>query len=133
MGAGQSDLYKGTYGDSIENIPDILKEKSVREIRRPTETDVREKYVNNIGKLTPKEMIDKIRADGYEVTPLSRGQFKGVEFEEGGGFKVLIGEDGIFQFHPGGKHHNDGSPYYKLSTGYSGTKRFDLKGNEIGE
>ena len=25
MGAGQSDLYKGTYGDNAENIPDALK------------------------------------------------------------------------------------------------------------
>ena len=25
MGAGQSDLYKGTYGDNIQNIPDALK------------------------------------------------------------------------------------------------------------
>ena len=25
MGAGQSDLYKGTYGDNIQNIPDVLK------------------------------------------------------------------------------------------------------------
>lgn len=27
MGAGQSDLYKGTYGDNPDNIPDELKEK----------------------------------------------------------------------------------------------------------
>lgn len=27
MGAGQSDLYKGTYGDKEENIPDCLKGK----------------------------------------------------------------------------------------------------------
>ena len=27
MGAGQSDLYKGTYGDNPENIPDELKGK----------------------------------------------------------------------------------------------------------
>ncbi len=27
MGAGQSDLYKGTYGDKPENIPDELKGK----------------------------------------------------------------------------------------------------------
>lgn len=27
MGAGQSDLYKGTWGDKIENVPDELKEK----------------------------------------------------------------------------------------------------------
>lgn len=25
MGAGQSDLYKGTYGDKLENIPDELR------------------------------------------------------------------------------------------------------------
>lgn len=27
MGAGQCDLYKGTYGDTIENIPGVLKQK----------------------------------------------------------------------------------------------------------
>lgn len=27
MGAGQSDLYKGTYGDNPDNIPDELKDK----------------------------------------------------------------------------------------------------------
>ena len=27
MGAGQSDLYKGTYGDNLDNIPDELKGK----------------------------------------------------------------------------------------------------------
>ena len=25
MGAGQSDLYQGTYGDNADNIPDVLK------------------------------------------------------------------------------------------------------------
>ena len=27
MGAGQCDLYKGTYGDNLNNIPDYLKGK----------------------------------------------------------------------------------------------------------
>lgn len=27
MGAGQSDLYKGTYGDNPDNVPDELKDK----------------------------------------------------------------------------------------------------------
>ena len=27
MGAGQSDLYKGTYGDNLDNIPDELKDR----------------------------------------------------------------------------------------------------------
>lgn len=29
MGTGQSDLYKGTYGDNPDNIPDELKDKVV--------------------------------------------------------------------------------------------------------
>ena len=29
MGAGQSDLYKGTYGDNPDNIPDELKGKVI--------------------------------------------------------------------------------------------------------
>ena len=35
--------------------------------------------------------------------------------------------------HPEGIHHNGGSGYYKLSTGYSGTIRFDLNGNILGD
>ena len=36
MGAGQSDLYKGTYGDNIENIPDELKDKKDASNRKVT-------------------------------------------------------------------------------------------------
>ena len=40
MGAGQSDLYKGTYGDKAENIPDELKGK----VRLP-ENDAQLKHI----------------------------------------------------------------------------------------
>ena len=40
MGAGQSDLYKGTYGDRPENIPDALKGK----VRLP-ENDAQLKHI----------------------------------------------------------------------------------------
>lgn len=40
MGAGQSDLYKGTYGDREENIPDELKGK----VRLP-ENDAQLKHI----------------------------------------------------------------------------------------
>jgi len=40
MGAGQSDLYKGTYGDKAENIPDSLK----GEVKLP-ENDAQLKHI----------------------------------------------------------------------------------------
>lgn len=133
MGAGQSDLYKGTFGDKIENIPDILKENNSIIENPLNESDVREKYIGKIGKMSPEEMYKQLVDDGCEVKPLSRGQYKGVSFNEGGGFKINFGDDGLFQYHPEGIHHNGGSGYYKLSTGYSGTIRFDLNGNILGD
>lgn len=65
----------------------------------------------------------------YEVKPLSRGKYKGVSFEDGGGFKVNFGGDGILQYHPEkGSHH--GGAYYKISTGKGGTKHYELDGSE---
>ena len=40
MGAGQSDLYKGTYGDTSDNIPEALKGK----VRLP-ENDAQLKHI----------------------------------------------------------------------------------------
>ena len=42
MGAGQSDLYKGTYGDNPDNIPDELKGK----VKLP-ENDAQTKHLFN--------------------------------------------------------------------------------------
>lgn len=45
------------------------------------------------------------------------------------GYKINFGGDGLFQFHPEkGSHHK--GPYYKISTGKGGTKRYELDGNE---
>ena len=131
MGAGQSDLYKKTYGDTLENVARELREDVHSTNHVPTETEIRGKYIRELSKLSPKEIYDKLK--DCDVLPLGKGDYKGVPFEEGGGFRVLLEKDGSFLFHPEGRHHNQGQPYYKLSTGYSGTVRFDVNGGVIDE
>ena len=67
---------------------------------------------------------------GYDVKPLAGGSLKGVRFEDGGGFKVNFGGDGILQYHPEKGSHHEGE-YYKISTGKRGRKWYNIKGEEI--
>lgn len=41
--------------------------------------------------VSPDELYDYLIKNGYDVQPLSRGSYKGVPFDEGGGFKVNWG------------------------------------------
>ena len=68
--------------------------------------------------------------NGYDVKPLSKGSYKGIPFEEGGGFKVNWGGDRILQYHPADASHHGGA-YFKISSGETGTIRIDLDGNII--
>ncbi|MBE7036317.1 MAG: hypothetical protein E7403_03380 [Ruminococcaceae bacterium] len=77
-----------------------------------------------------QQLYDYLIERGYEVQPLSRGSFKGIPFEKGGGFKVNWGGDRILQYHPCNASHHGGA-YFKISSGTTGTIRIDLKGNII--
>ncbi|MBQ8559058.1 MAG: hypothetical protein IJ439_03635 [Tyzzerella sp.] len=78
----------------------------------------------------PQGLKAALANKGYEVKPLNSGNFKGVAFEEGGGFKVNFGGDGILMYHPESRSHHGGA-YYKISTGKGGIHRYDTNGNEI--
>lgn len=83
-----------------------------------------------LGQYTPGELKDALEKMGYSVVPLSDGSLKGRKFEDGGGYKVNFGGDGILQYHPEkGSHHN--GEYYKTSTGLKGITWYDRYGNEI--
>ena len=82
-----------------------------------------------IQSFTAVRLKETLENAGYDVKPLNKGSLKGKLFEDGGGFKVNFGGDGILQYHPEKKSHHSGA-YYKISTGKGGTKRYDLKGNE---
>ncbi len=77
---------------------------------------------------TPESMKSLLESMGYSVIPLSGGNFKGVPFEEGGGFKVLFGGDGYLQYHPEEHSHHDGA-YWKICNGKQGKRRFNLDGS----
>ena len=85
-----------------------------------------------LGAYTPEGLLKALQNKGYEVKPMNSGNFKGISFEDGGGFKINFGGDGILMYHPEKRSHHGGA-YYKISTGKGGTHRYDIKGNEIGE
>ena len=80
--------------------------------------------------ITGQDLHDYLVAREYDVQPLSRGSFKGIPFEDGGGFKVNWGGDRILQYHPAKSSHH-GSAYFKISSGETGTIRIDMDGNII--
>ena len=112
-------------------IKETPQEKEKR-IQKENELGLAERIVNHpkmFQAYTPEGLKKSLERVGYDVKPLNRGSLKGKTFEEGGGFKVNFGGDGILQYHPDKKSHHNGA-YYKISTGKGGTKRYDVKGNE---
>lgn len=92
-------------------------------------------YIDNpstLGKTTPAEKYEAFIEHGVMVQPLNRGSLKGKPYKEGGGYRINDGKDGYFQYHPANKSHH-GAAYYKLSSGKSGTKRYDLDGNLLAD
>lgn len=84
-----------------------------------------------LGQTTHKEKYDDFVEHGVEVKPLAKGSLKGKPYEDGGGYKVNGEQDGKYmQYHPESESHHGGE-YYKVSSGKTGTKRYDMDGNEI--
>ena len=77
---------------------------------------------------TPEEWYRFLKDNGYDPKPLGKGNFRNIPFEEGGGFIVHWGGDRILQYHPPGRTHHGADAYWKLSSGPTGTKRFNLNG-----
>ena len=84
-----------------------------------------------LGDTSPKEKYDNFVEQGADVKPLNKGSLKNIPYEDGGGYKVNGNEDGrYFQYHPDTKSHHNGE-YYKVSSGKTGVKRYDMEGNLI--
>ncbi len=110
-GAGDAAVSKGNL-NSINSLDDLLANP------------------DKLSGVSGEELYNYLVKNGYEVKPLNKGSFKGISFEEGGGFKVNWGGDRILQFHPENLSHHGGA-YIKISSGEIGTIRFDLDGNLI--
>ncbi|MCI9234329.1 MAG: hypothetical protein HFH08_07090 [Bacilli bacterium] len=84
-----------------------------------------------LGTTTPNELYDYLQQKGYNPKPLGGGDFVGREYLNGGGYRVNWGGDRILQYHPPGGRHHGGLEYYKISSGKTGTIRYDMLGNKL--
>lgn len=81
-----------------------------------------------LGDTTHREKYDDFKEHGVDVKPLGKGSLKGVEYEQGGGYRVNGTQDGQYmQYHPAENSHHSGE-YYKLSSGKTGTRRYKMDG-----
>ena len=94
-----------------------------------------EEYIadpTKLGESTPEEKYQDFLGAGFDVRPLSGGGLKGIEFSDGGGYKVFLDSSmqKVFSYHPEkGSHH--GGAYYKLSEGKYGVGHFRLDGTQF--
>lgn len=83
--------------------------------------------------ISPEQMYHYLKASGYSVKPLNKGDFKKLSFEQGGGFRISFGGDGYFQYHPqytrSNPHHE--SPYWRIGNGERGMNRYGMDGRPI--
>jgi hypothetical protein len=75
-----------------------------------------------------QEIIRALKKMGWVEGPLGKGDLEGVPFAKGGGLILREMENGertgrFLQWHPGGGHHGP-DPYWKFSSGESGTLRY---------
>jgi len=81
------------------------------------------------GEATPEQYYRFFQENGYAPQALgSRSSLNGIPFDEGGGFRISWGGDKYLQYHPAISSHHGGA-YWKLSSGATGTLRFDMNGN----
>lgn len=99
---------------------DLIKREFVRQI---------ETHPEMLGNYTPESLKKTLEIAGYEVKPLSKGNYKGISFENGGGYKVNYSGSGLLTYHPEERSHHKGA-YYKISNSKKGIKRYDLNGRE---
>lgn len=82
-----------------------------------------------LAEYTPESMYDFLQTIGYKTVPLSDGFYDGVSFQDGGGYKINFGGDGIFQYHPDNNSHHNGA-YWKVSGNQRGKTRYGMDGNK---
>ena len=125
---------KETKRDKIEKkkLPKENPEGKAKRVAEENRLDLASRIAGHPKMLkaySPEGLKKTLENSGYDVKPLMGGSLKGIKFEDGGGYKVNFGGDGILQYHPEKNSHHNGA-YYKISTGKEGRKRYDLEGEE---
>ena len=92
--------------------------------------DLEELIINPkiLGNAAPDEWYYYLKNKGYDLLPLGKGNHVNIPYKEGGGFRIHWGGDRIFSYHPPNRSHH-GEAYWKLSSGATGIKRYELNGD----
>lgn len=106
-------------------------EMQVRDRKSSTLFDVIIDNHRALKKYTPLNMKNRLQCAGYDILPLSQSKsgFNNKSLEEGGGFKVLFGGDGIFRYHPEGGRHR--IAYWTIGNSRKGMHKYDMEGFEV--
>ena len=99
MGAGQSDLYKGTYGDNPENIPDELKSKIKLP---PDESQLKHIFRDAKGHLTDtpenrQTLVELANDRSFHVGKDMRGNDWHIKYNEDGSQLWVTSRNGVIQ------------------------------------
>lgn len=120
----ETGLFNGSEPSGDDKIKDLVSSTSPE--------DIPDRLINKpelFSSTNPKSLKNIFEDAGITTKPLSSGHHKNVKFEDGGGWKVNLGNEGLVMYHPKEGSHHKGA-YYKVSTGKDGTKRYDLNGKE---
>ena len=87
---------------------------------------------STILEFSPDQVINLAKNNGWSIGPLRQGSLAGIPYENGGGLGIHPpnGRSEYIQYHPGGGHHGE-SPYYKVSSGRNGIKRYYIEGDVL--
>lgn len=138
-GASGFEDFKGKYLGSTEKLPEnpdnLLDNSAESGIMKLAKGRTFEEYIANpslLGESTPEEKYQYYKDAGFEVRPLGDGRFKGIPFEDGGGYRVYFNSSmqKTLMYHPEKRSHHTGE-YYKLSEGRYGVHRFRMDGTPI--
>lgn len=134
---GEGKKYQNVWSKEWKNVGEHDKINNRRELEQSLNRETG--FVNQLVKhpkmlqaYTPVGLKQAFINAGYDVKPLGKGQLKGIPFEEGGGYRVLYGGDGYFQYHPKEASHHNGK-YYKTANGRDGIRRYNMNGDETDE
>lgn len=113
---------------SSEKDPDKIEERKLGKKKQSIIQDIVD-HPAKFALFTPAELKKSLEDEGFEVKPLGKGSLKGISFEDGGGYRINFGGDGLLQYHPKEKIHHGGA-YYKIAAGKGGIHRYELDGTE---
>lgn len=112
----QKKILKAAFNEQLKRKDNIL-------------TDIIIENHKALSYFTPEEMYNFLKETGYTAKTLAKGNFKDIEFKNGGGYKINYGGDGIFQYHPEERSHH-GKAYWKVTSGKRGEMRYDVESGD---